>query len=93
MLQHLLDSQTWLGCQQHHTFALRMISHQRQIGKTLEFISEQKRTTGGFHWGISDNYLRVKLPGGTNGGKEIVRVKITAAYEDHMEGDIHRHRT
>jgi threonylcarbamoyladenosine tRNA methylthiotransferase MtaB len=67
---------------------LRLKSHRRQIGKTLEFISEQKRTAGGFHWGISDNYLRVKLPDGTNGGKEIVRVKITAVHEDHMEGDI-----
>ncbi len=67
---------------------LRFKSHQRQIGKTLEFIAEHKRTTEGFYWGISDNYLRVKLPGEINGGKEIVRIKITAAHKDHMEGDV-----
>ena len=72
----------------HISNELRFKSHQCQVGKTLEFIAEHKRTAEGFHWGISDNYLRVKLPNGTNSGKDIVRVKITAAYEDHMKGDL-----
>jgi len=66
----------------------RLQSHQRQISNALEFIAEHNRTAGGFYWGISDNYLRVKLPGWIEGSKEIIRVKITAAHEDHMEGDI-----
>ncbi|MFQ6008627.1 MAG: tRNA (N(6)-L-threonylcarbamoyladenosine(37)-C(2))-methylthiotransferase MtaB [Candidatus Zixiibacteriota bacterium] len=67
---------------------LRFNSHRRQLGKTLEFISEHKQTDEGYFWGISDNYLRVKLPGWAGGSKEIVKVKITSAHEDHMEGEI-----
>jgi len=67
---------------------LRWQSHQQQIGNTLEFIAEHNRTAGGFYWGISDNYLRVKLPDGIEGGKEVIKAKITAAHEDHMEGDV-----
>jgi threonylcarbamoyladenosine tRNA methylthiotransferase MtaB len=67
---------------------LRLKSHQRQIGQTLEVISEYKRSSDGFHWGISDNYLRAKLPAWAGGNKEIVKVKITAAYKDRMEGEI-----
>ncbi len=65
---------------------LRFRSHQRQIGKTLEFIAEHKQAPEGFYWGISDNYLRVKLPLEVGNGKEIVKVKITAAFPEHMEG-------
>lgn len=67
---------------------LRWQSHRRQIGKTLEFIAEHNRTAEGFYWGISDNYLRVKLPDWIDGDKGIVKVKITAAQEDCMEGDV-----
>jgi threonylcarbamoyladenosine tRNA methylthiotransferase MtaB len=67
---------------------LRFASHRSHVEKTLEVISEHKRTPDGFYWGISDNYLRVKLPAGVGGGKEIVKVKITAAHPDYLEGEV-----
>lgn len=66
---------------------LRAESHRRQVGRTLEVISEYK-TAEETCLGISDNYLRVKLPTEAAGRRDIVRVKITAAHDDHVSGDI-----
>jgi hypothetical protein len=37
---------------------------------------------------VADNYVRVRLPDGLGGGKEIVRIKITAANQDHLTGEL-----
>jgi len=63
-------------------------SLQRQVGQTLEVISEHKADSTGAHTAISDNYLKVKLPSDYNSGRAVVKVKITAVVEDHLEGDI-----
>ncbi len=65
----------------------RTESHYRQIGKTLEVISEMKSNVDGSHYAISDNYLRVKLPPEIDSGKEIVKIQVTAANEKYLEGN------
>ncbi len=67
---------------------LRREALRRQVGQTLGVIAEYKQHDGGFHWGISDNYIRVKLPPTYAGGRGIVNVKITEAYDDHVAGVI-----
>lgn len=67
---------------------LRFRSHQRQVGKLLEVIAEYRKTAEGYHWGISDNYIRVKLPSRLDSGRRIVTVKITRACPDHVEGEV-----
>ncbi len=66
---------------------LRYESHRRQIGQTLEVISEYKSSADAC-FGISDNYIRVKLPAEVAGGRNIVKVKITSAHHDHVAGNI-----
>ena len=51
-------------------------------------IAEYRKIDDRFHWGVADNYIRVKLPDGHEGGKDIVRVKITRAFEDYVEGEL-----
>ena len=63
-------------------------SLQRQVGRTLEVISEHKADSTGAHTAISDNYLKVKLPSDYTSGRAVVKVKITAVVDDHLEGDI-----
>ncbi len=67
---------------------LRTRSHHRQVGLTLEVIAEHKQKGKGFYWGISDNYIRVKLPDGYEGGRQIVKVKVTSACDQYVEGRI-----
>ncbi|MCK4606399.1 MAG: tRNA (N(6)-L-threonylcarbamoyladenosine(37)-C(2))-methylthiotransferase MtaB [candidate division Zixibacteria bacterium] len=67
---------------------LRFRAHQRQIGNILEVIPEFRKTTDGHYRGISDNYLRVKLPHGVAGGKEILKTRITAAHPEYLECEI-----
>ncbi len=66
---------------------LRYESHCRQIGQTLEVISEYKSSPDAC-FGISDNYIRVKLPAEAAGGRDIVKVKITDACYDHVAGEV-----
>jgi len=66
---------------------LRYESHCRQIGQTLEVISEHKSSPDAC-FGVSDNYVRVKLPAEAAGRRKVVRVKITAAHDGHVVGDI-----
>ncbi len=66
---------------------LRAKAYRRQVGQTLSAIAEHKKLENGHFWGVSDNYLKVKLPGHLEGGKEIVRVRITAAFDSHVEGE------
>jgi threonylcarbamoyladenosine tRNA methylthiotransferase MtaB len=61
---------------------------QRQIGETLDVIAEHKRSADESFWAVADNYLKVKLPAWVNGGKDLVRVRITEAHEDFVQGDV-----
>ena len=67
---------------------LRMKANRRQVGETLDVIAEYRKIDGRFHWGVSDNYIRVRLPDAYEGGKEIVRVKVARAFQEHVEGDL-----
>jgi len=67
---------------------LRSESHRRQVGRTLGVIAERKQKGKGFFWGISDNYVRVKLPSHYPGGRQIVKVRISSACDEYVEGDI-----
>ncbi|MDD4052548.1 MAG: tRNA (N(6)-L-threonylcarbamoyladenosine(37)-C(2))-methylthiotransferase MtaB, partial [candidate division Zixibacteria bacterium] len=60
----------------------------RQIGGILDVISEGRLQKGNFYWGVSDNYLKVKMPDNTGGGRRIVRFHPLTRKEDHLEGDI-----
>jgi threonylcarbamoyladenosine tRNA methylthiotransferase MtaB len=66
----------------------KLAAHQRVIGETLGVISEFSPTSNRYHCGVADNYVRVRLPDGLGGGKEIVRIKITAANQDHLTGEL-----
>ncbi|HWR83951.1 MAG TPA: tRNA (N(6)-L-threonylcarbamoyladenosine(37)-C(2))-methylthiotransferase MtaB [Candidatus Deferrimicrobium sp.] len=67
--------------------SLRYASHRRQVGKTLEFIAEHGPDSEGNYGGRSDNYLRAKLSQ-SNGGKEIIRLRITGAGEEFVTGEV-----
>ncbi|PIY32574.1 MAG: tRNA (N(6)-L-threonylcarbamoyladenosine(37)-C(2))-methylthiotransferase MtaB, partial [Bacteroidetes bacterium CG_4_10_14_3_um_filter_42_6] len=60
----------------------------KQIGETLEVISEQKSDSEGSHFAVSDNYLKVKLPASMVTGKAVVKVKIEKAFNDYLTGEI-----
>ena len=66
---------------------LRHESHCRQIGQTLEVISEHK-TTRDVCLGVSDNYIKVRLPAEVAGRRAVVRVKITDVCDGHVAGDV-----
>ncbi|MBN1213459.1 MAG: tRNA (N(6)-L-threonylcarbamoyladenosine(37)-C(2))-methylthiotransferase MtaB [candidate division Zixibacteria bacterium] len=66
----------------------RRKAHLRQVGETLGVIAENKKRGGNFYWAVADNYLRVKMPESFEGGKQIVEVKITAAFDAYLEGEI-----
>ncbi len=67
---------------------LKTRCHARQIGGTLEVISQHKPNSDGSYWGVSDNYLKVKLPASITPGRGIIKVKITAATDDFVTGDL-----
>jgi threonylcarbamoyladenosine tRNA methylthiotransferase MtaB len=71
---------------------LRLKANQRQVGETLGVIAEFRKIDNRFHWGISDNYIRVKLPESYGGGRDTVNVRITQAFADHVEGRIVRQK-
>jgi len=78
----------------------REISHRRrtdhmrrQIGKTLGVISERKPRKDGGYWGISDNYIKVKLLSGSAGDRAVINFMPKRLTGDtpqtiHLEGDI-----
>jgi len=67
---------------------LRQEAFERQVGQTLGVISEHKSEHDGFYWSISDNYVKVKLPSEHAGTKEIVSVRVTAAHDGYVSGEV-----
>ena len=62
-------------------------AYQRQVGQTLEAISEHKGSPGECY-GISDNYIKVKLPDSAAGGRHIIKMKITQSHDGFVAGEI-----
>ena len=60
----------------------------REIGETAYAISEHRAERGDHFWGITDNYLKVALPAGCGGTKEIIKMKITGSNDRHLIGEI-----
>jgi threonylcarbamoyladenosine tRNA methylthiotransferase MtaB len=71
---------------------LRMQACRRQIGETLEVIAEHKRNSDESFWSVADNYVKVKLPGWVEGGKGLVKVRVTRAFDDYVEGELLSHQ-
>ncbi|MEW5924332.1 MAG: tRNA (N(6)-L-threonylcarbamoyladenosine(37)-C(2))-methylthiotransferase MtaB [Candidatus Zixiibacteriota bacterium] len=67
----------------HYISALK-----REIGRTAYVISEHRARRGDFYWGITDNYLKVALPVGLGGGKEILKMHITGANQGHLTAQL-----
>jgi len=67
---------------------LKAEAHRRQVGETLDVISEHVKQGRSELFGISDNYLRVKLPVDFDGGRHIHKVRITTAAPNHVAGEI-----
>jgi threonylcarbamoyladenosine tRNA methylthiotransferase MtaB len=63
----------------------------RQIGRVLSVISEGVLKGDGAYRGISDNYLRVKLPPDHGGKRDIINVRATACGSDYIIGDVISH--
>lgn len=72
---------------------LRARACRRQVGEMLEVIAEHKRNPDESFWSVADNYIKVKLPAWVDGGKKLVRVKITQAADDYVEGELLDQRT
>jgi len=71
----------------------RRIKHnslRRQIGQVLEVIPQHKSKGNGSLWGITDNFLKAKLPADTNSNKSILSLKVTSASSEYLEGTIQR---
>ncbi|MFZ5980084.1 MAG: tRNA (N(6)-L-threonylcarbamoyladenosine(37)-C(2))-methylthiotransferase MtaB [Candidatus Zixiibacteriota bacterium] len=60
----------------------------RQMGQTLGVIAENKIRNGSYYMAVADNYMRVKMPASFKGGRQIVPVKITAARDNYLEGEL-----
>lgn len=58
----------------------------RQIGKTLGVISQQRSKQGDFFWGVSDNYVKVKLPSAAGGAKNIISFRPSRIAADRQVG-------
>lgn len=59
-----------------------------QIGRAMAVISEGKRKADGMYWGISDNYLKVKLPAEFGGRRHIVKFLPTASGNGFLTGNV-----
>jgi threonylcarbamoyladenosine tRNA methylthiotransferase MtaB len=63
-------------------------AHRRQIGEMLGVISEHVKPGRDVLFGVSDNYINVRLPLDFAGGRKIHRVKINMATPEYVEGDL-----
>lgn len=70
-----------------HDVAMQKDFMQSLVGKTLSVLFEQSAGDG-FMEGLSDNYQRVKCPGGAELSNQIAQVKITGFDGDFLLGEI-----
>lgn len=62
-------------------------AYHRQVGQTLEAISEHKGSPGEC-FGVADNYIKVRLPDSVAGGRHIIRMKITGSHDGFVTGEM-----
>jgi len=75
---------------------LREISHRRYaealrraLGHTFDAISEYRYDRDrGTYFGMTDNYLRIRIPDTLGGGKELLKFKAIGATDDYLTGEI-----
>jgi threonylcarbamoyladenosine tRNA methylthiotransferase MtaB len=60
----------------------------REIGHTANVISEHRTRGKNHYWGISDNYLKVAIPEGAGGGREILKIKVTGSTDRYLMGEL-----
>ncbi len=68
--------------------SLKLQANQRQVGETLEVISEHRSSTDGHLWGVSDNYIRALMPESFESSKQIVRFSVQSADIKGVYGEI-----
>ena len=66
----------------------RIRQMERQIGKVLAVISEHTPNRHGGYNGISDNYLKVRLPKSSGGKRDIIQFEPAFVVADHLEGEV-----
>lgn len=70
--------------EKHYERALK-----REIRRTVYAISEYGTdSTGKSYWGVTDNYLKIILPEGTGGGREIITLKAIGASRKYLIGEL-----
>jgi threonylcarbamoyladenosine tRNA methylthiotransferase MtaB len=67
---------------------LRFNALNRQVGRTLGVISELRQVQNRFHYGVSDNYMRVRLPDHFESGRKVVPVRISGVMDDYLLGEL-----
>jgi len=65
----------------------RRLQMKRQIGQTLEVISELTPHDESGYFGISDNYMKVLIPSEAGGTRKIIGFRPTALSGGHLEGE------
>jgi threonylcarbamoyladenosine tRNA methylthiotransferase MtaB len=60
----------------------------RQVGKVVGAISEHKSERDEYYSGITDNYLKVAIPVGYGGTKQVINIKITGAETKILTGAV-----
>ncbi len=64
------------------------LAHEQHVGQVLDVICENKLAEDGRYRAVADNYLRVRMPAGIPGGREIYKIRLTAAAADHAEAEL-----
>jgi threonylcarbamoyladenosine tRNA methylthiotransferase MtaB len=64
------------------------MAHEQSVGQTLDVICENRMADDGRYRAVADNYLRVRMPEGTTGGRRVYRVRLTRAAGDYAEAEI-----
>ena len=67
---------------------LKQNSLKRQIGQVLEVIPQHKSNGNGTLWGITDNFLKAKLPANISRKRSILSLKVTSSSSEYLEGTI-----
>jgi len=65
----------------HYAEALK-----REVGEIAYVISEHRAESDNHYWGITDNYLKVKLPADVGGGKAVLAIRMESASERYLAG-------
>ncbi|MFH1688285.1 MAG: tRNA (N(6)-L-threonylcarbamoyladenosine(37)-C(2))-methylthiotransferase MtaB [bacterium] len=73
---------------QHISGELWADAHRRHEGLTLDVICENRQTDDGRYRAVADNYLKVRMPQATSGGRQIYRVQLTRAHADCADCEI-----